>query len=535
VLAALILALSGPTLARGSSGRSAFVLMIDNGAQSRASIGGTPGIALVRERVRRLLANASSATDVILCRSAPIPTLVSNEPLSIAQALGELERIEPCISASSVDTAWLFASDQARVRGGETSLPFLVVSLQNGPSGAGARWLCAAPAKIALQNAGVVAFGSAQVEADRGSEIQLLARVKNFSAKETRGALTLTRTGSTDPLGKRELAVPAGSEATATFSISEAEVSALRLEWKSASGADAFADDDVVIAAPQRSSKISVRFHAPLPAVEKLYRSIRAEVLMREDARPADLEIYVQRLPEQVPDGAKAILLIAPPSGYRSIFDVGGVIEAPLPQRDEDDSLTRAIGDKPESSFSAGRSVEILRIGDFRSLLKDQKSGRTLAARFQDNKRTGYLLAFVPGAGMPLERKLDPPLAALLVRMAREAAGLGDPFAAESLSAFEANAGRAMPHDWAALPDVLKLGGGVLDEKVSALPLGTPSEADAAATSALAAGERRADLAPWLGLLALALIVAELWLQGGGARSGPAAPVQLAPGSAVKK
>ena len=516
VLACLILALAAPSLALGNSGRSSFVLMIDNGPHARAQIGSASGLALIVLRARTVLESAGSETDVILCRSAPIPALVSGQSLTPAQAAAELSKIEACISGPGADAIWLFATDVARARragvsGGDAALPLQVLSLQSGPDGTSARWQCVTPEKTVIQNAGIVAFGSAQ----NSGSADLLARVRSFGTAELRGVLMLSRAESNTELARREIAISPGNDETIIFPAMDPKSGLLRLEWKSFAGADALRDDDLVLAAPQRAESMSVRFHSPLPALESLYRSIPAEILSRDDTRPADLEIYVQRLPEKIPDGAKAIMLIAPPSGFRSIFDVGGnAIERPQPQRDEDDELNRLIGDKPESSFNISKSIEVLRTGDFRSLIKDQKTGRTLVARFQDEGRIGYLLAFVPGAGLADGHKLEPALAALLIRIARQAGGLGDPYSAELLSKWEANTGRALPHDWPALPDVVSHGGGVLDETASALKLGAPTAGVDAEASVLGATERRVDAAPWLALLAVALIVAELWLQG---------------------
>jgi len=186
--------------------------------------------------------------------------------------------------------------------------------------------------------------------------------------------------------------------------------------------------------------------------------------------------------------------------------------------------LTKGIADKTSGIFPVPRACEILPTGDFKTLLKDAGTGRALAARFVDEKqRLGLLLAFVPGAGFPPEKVLEPELAALLVRAVLEAAGAGDPFQVTRAAALELQSGEPLPLDWRPDPNP-GAGGAVLDESVSAIGLaGVPSGFSGGLSGLDLQPVERAqlwDLRPWLIAAGMLLAGLELWLEQRGRRRG---------------
>src|SRR5207248_1734322 len=122
------------------------------------------------------------------------------------------------------------------------------------------------------------------------------------------------------------------------------------------------------------------------------------------------------------------------------------------------------------------KALEILRTGDFKTLLRDPATGRALALKFRDEKsRPCYVLAFSPGEGLAPERRLEPPLAALLTRMVLEATRAGPPFAVVSAANLEAATAQPLPLDWRPGFDAdRKSGSGVLDERTSNLNRAMP-------------------------------------------------------------
>jgi hypothetical protein len=191
-------------------------------------------------------------------------------------------------------------------------------------------------------------------------------------------------------------------------------------------------------------------------------------------------------------------------------------LENPQPQRDKENDLTRGMTEAVQSSFLVRHARELKPIGDFESLVIDRVSKRTLLASFvEDRRRNGYVLAFVPGEGFAAERRLEPALAAVLVRMALQAAGSGDPYVVRKLAEIEQQRDAPMPADWPAKTSGEKFDGlGMLDENASALKLGRATAPQAVFSNLppTAQGEK-IDLAPWLIAAGLVLCGLELWAQ----------------------
>jgi len=552
-LLALVAALSGPVLALGGGRGRGLLLVLDNAPPARArGSDGAPLWKLIQQKAREILSALKPEDTVFLARTAPQPKLLARVSPPEAAALVDAQL--PALSGDTAERDWLFAADTARSLSQDARLAAVVLSLRAPPERGSSlvRWLpvpTVPPASRRPPNVGIVDFGALPIAREGQAWFQVLVRVKNFSAQPVEGSLKLDFKSGAEAAASAEekpCSLGAQAEQAVVFDIPKARAGAFRIRWSRAGGqADALPEDDLLVAVPRPGKPAPrVRFHAPAPALEKLYRvALGASLVSQEDAgelaqpagelaqpagelaQPAagaDLEVYCLSVPDQVPARARGIMLLAPEAGYRMVFDVSGkTLNWPQPQRDEDDPLTKGILDKTAGIFPVPRACEILPTGDFKTLLKDAATGRALAARFVDEKqRFGLLLAFVPGAGFPAEKPLDPELAALLVRAALEAAGAGDPFEVTRAMALERRSGEPLPLDWR--PDYESGPGAVLDEAVSAIALAGNGNAAPEALPGLALQPlKRAqvwDLRPWLIAAGMLLAALELWLEQRGRR-----------------
>jgi hypothetical protein len=521
-LSCFIAALASPTWALQQESGRRILLVIDNSVASRAQQQDkTQLIKYVRDAANKTLAHLESRDRVSVAASAPIPKLRSANVLRVTDARAELNAIAPSLSALTPAQIISFAADRANTLGDGSPLPYVVVSLQNAPEGVPeSQWICCAP-NTTLANVGIVEFGAVPV----GDKVQVLVRLKNYSPAAATGRVQCRLMGSENPPAQEEpLELQADATDAVVFSVpngSGADTH-LRITWIAADGKpDALPDDDVIIAVPRKVAAPRVRFHAPVPALEQLYReALNAEIITGDapaSDTPIDLEVFVRTPPESIPATSRALMLLAPSTGYRTIFDVGSApLENPQPQRDKENELTRGMAEGVQSPFTLRRAVELKPTGDFESLVIDRVSHRTLIASFvEDARRRGYVLAFVPGEGFSAERRLEPSLAALLVRMALNSAGSGDPFVVQRIAQIERRLETPLPVDWWSRATIYATGGiGLLEESASRLPLGKATSADAGLSNLppSAFGET-IDLAPWLIAIGLVLCVLELWSQ----------------------
>jgi hypothetical protein len=539
----LIAALAAPSWALGGRGRT-LLLVLDNGPLCRARL--TTGERVwdrVRDEAARILRELKSEDRVYLARTAPVPGVLETQGLSPSQALDAAGRQTAALSGPEAGAVLLFAANTGRTLGRGQPLATVILSPGTPPqelltpaADSSLRWLCVAPPGVVLSNVAIVDFGSAVGFEDGQSTFQVLARLRNFSPLTVQGTVRLERFGGDDGDATQELACRLESlgETAVTFLVPARPALPLRMEWRQSDDhADALPEDDVVVAVPKSIGPPRIRFHAPVPALEQLYRSaLDAVIVPRAAEADADLDVFSGSVPERVPQNTRAFMLLAPDTGYRSVFDVGrGTLTWPKAQRDEDDPLTKGIGDKPESAVLIPKARELLRTCDFKTLLADSATHRPLVARFVDEYgRQGYLFAFIPGAGRPPEQLLEPALAALLLRVAREAAGGGEPYVVTTAKTLELRTGAPLPLDWRPGPESglqggptprrsgSRLGGawvgraggaGVLDEATSNLELGAPSPLFKEPLPPVLTGPsfpRELRLEPWL--LALALLLA---------------------------
>ena len=518
-LLALITALAGPHFSLNQNRGRALILVVDNGPQSRAR--NTDSKLLwtnVVEKSEAILRQLQPTDSVYLARTAPLPKILA-PGVSPAAALEVLRNLKPALSGPDASAVWLFANDAARSLAKESPQALVAVSLQERPAaaGPGRQWLCAAP-KTALANAAIVDFGATPVTQNGIPATQILVRLKNFSAQPADGSVSLEANENVRPQVQNITLAPQAEQGVVfTLDVGfQAAPAPIRIAWRRADGKpDSLPEDDAVVAAPRPRRIPRVRFHTPVPALERLYdTALGATFVAPNDAAGADLEIYAGSVPEKIPDGSRAFLLLSPEAGYHSFFDVGEkTLSNPRAQRDEDEPLTRGIGDKTTSLFVIPKACELLKTGDFKSVVKDSKTERALVARFVDEqKRPAFVLAFVPGADLPAGRLLEPELAAILVRIALISAGSGDPFEITPAEKMELASGEPLPPEW--LPEIAsagRSGAGVLNEAVSALSLGQSGGEetfDAGAMQPLERGQE-VDLRPWLIFIALVLAAFE--------------------------
>lgn len=523
-LLCLAAAIAGPALTVGAAPGRHLVLLLDNGPSARAHTnkGGAPRAwDACRDAANAFLDQLDANDRVQLVASSPAPRVLG-EGASPAQARARLEELLPALSGPDAQAAWLFALDTARTfdPGGNARAAVLAVSARPAPeAAAGAAWQCVT-GEAPRANVALAAFGSAVLPAEEGKEAaasEILVQARNFGPAEVSGRVALEVQGSDGKLEEKDaraLNLAPGAAAGAAFRL-EAPLPALRLTWRSDAGAggDVFPEDDAVTARPREVSPPRVRVHGALPHLEDLYaKALKAKLLAIDAKEAADLEVYADGVPDEVPAGAHAVLFVAPQAGFGAFEVEGGTLKRPRAHPGEADALTAGMAGSTDGLDVLIEEARVLKAaGDLKALWRDAE-GHPLAARFAlRDGRPAFVLAFVPGSG-PRERLLEgPPLAALLVRMLAEAAGTREPYTVTAAAALERAAGKALPLDWT---PSMETGEGVLDAVASALPAGTKDSAklDAAALPAASAPEEW-KLAPWLAALALLLMLAEMFLE----------------------
>jgi hypothetical protein len=513
-LLAVTLALAGPSLRAPSPPGRRLALVVDNGPAARARRpDGTRAWEDVRTAAREVLAGLEAQDRVILLPTAPLTrALPLDEGWPPAEALAQLDRLAPALSGPDVEAAWVTALEQGRLfETAANAAPVLVISPRPAPSGAEAdpraRWHTVGPGP-GLANVGLTAFG-AELREDGGAEV--LVQVRSFAPREMRGQVALETDGK-NPEAQRLALAPGGVQGV-LFRLPAGPLPSLRLTWRGEAGPDALPEDDELTALPRAAGSPRVRFHGAAPHLEDLYReALGAKILALDAPEPADLEVFVESLPPAKPPANGAYLLLAPLSEFGPFEVLPQVLERPVARLGAQDALTRYMTETPEGlGWFISRARALRQVGDLRVLVQDAE-GHVLAARFRlKDGRPGYVLALVPGEQTPRERKLDPALAALLVRLLREAAGLTEPYAVETAAQLERAAGTPLPLDWRPQLDAAgRTGQGVLDPRASALDLG---RADAAppALSGLLPTPRAVThpLWPWLVCVAVVLLLWE--------------------------
>jgi hypothetical protein len=510
---------------------------------------------------------------VALVRAAPVPQrLDDGSGFSPTEATAKLGALGPALSGPSAEEVWAAALEQARLfgaPGGRSAGLVLSVRARRhrgapaGPSppwgeggherqrapGEGANqgapkaipslarvggeplWRTVGPG-IPLDNVALTAFGSA-TRADGHADI--LVQVRSFALGPRRGEVHLRlRAAGGPPLEPRAVSLGPGEATGVGFTILSAvplskggeRWPALEVVWKDESGPDALPEDDALTAAPLAHgvspglAPPRLRWHHPAPHLEELYRlALDSVKVTPEEPGPADLEIYVDAVPAAVPPSSRALMLLAPARDFGPFEVLSELLPRPIARLGEEDPLTRNLQDRPEGlDFPIAQARWLRQVGEWRVLIQDG-AGHPLAARFRlPDGRPGYVLAFVPGEGLNWApgRKFDSPaLAALLVRMVREACGALEPYIVRTAAELERAAGEPLPPDWKPGFDPhTGAGQGVLDATVSRLELGPPTEGSLD-LAALIPAPRPKTLSFWpiLALAAMLLLLAEVWLE----------------------
>lgn len=537
----LVAALAGPSLAPQNSRAQTILLTLDNGTLSRArNARGVPLFAAIQDKSKALIQRFDSNARIYLARSAPFPTVLNATPLTAAQALDQIGQITPALSGPDSASIWLFATDRARALAPGATAQAAIVSLQSEPAEAlrvnaaggansAALWLRADAAERRVDNVAIVEAGSASVDTKQNGGPRVLIRLVNHANQNAAGTVVLETLDASpgNPLEQKQITIDANGTAVVSFRIPRENKNALRISWRSAATTpDALPEDDSVVLAPRPDHAPRIRFHSPQPVLEDLFRiALNAEIVAPSEnenaAAATDLDVYVGSVPERLPENSRAALFVAPERGFRSYFDVGEKSFVwPAVQRGDDNPLSVGIAASENSGILIPKAFEILRTGDFATLLRDAATGRALAARFVDEKsRTCYALAFSPGDGLPADRPLDPPLAALLVRMTLEAAHAGPPYARIKAADLETAASQPLPLNWRpGLTADPAIGTGVLDERASNLQgeTGSPTPDSEIAAFLSATGNSAVapyDLVPWLIVLGLLLASVEFLIE----------------------
>ena len=529
-LIALIAALADLRVASSGANARTILVVVDNGPQARArDAHGQPSFDAIRTASAQLLDSLNANDQVFVARSSPTLAIFNAAPIHASEARVHMDSITPALSGPDAASIWLFAADRSRALAHGAPANIAIVSLQSQPPEAPAEsgsWISISSGPK-LANVAIVEAGSAWVESKPNAGPRILVRLANFSDTKADGRVVLESIDATaaKTLEEQPVSLAPQEQRAIGFSLAPSVTSNLRISWRSSNnGSDALPEDDSVVLAARPVRAPRIRFHAPHAALEALFQlSLNADLVQADETSAAtwgvDLDVYVGSVPERLPAGAHAALLIAPERGYQSHFDVGDTLIArPVVQRGEDSPLNAGIAAGGNASMAVAKAFEILRTGDFLTLLRDA-SGHALAVRFVDeHARPFYVLAFSPGEGLPAKRALDPALAAMLVRITLEASQSGPPFVRTTAADLERASNQPLPLDWRpALAGVPPTGSGVLDEGVSNVNANqsvTPASETIrlSVQSATSPQNSALDLTPWLCALALLLAAAEIFV-----------------------
>lgn len=520
-LLALAWAWANPALMGRSAPGRQFVVVVDNGPSARLRTAGG-GLAWdgVRAAVQEFLSGLQPNDRVVLCTSVPCARhTTSRGGDAPGRALDALGAITPGLSFSATGELWHLALDEARVwpgAEGSGDVRSVVFSTRAAPPDESgyelARWIAVPPAKP-VSNVGLTAWGATSPFDPDVRE--LLVQVRNFGATGANGTVSCeVRDGPA--MEPRKVDLSAGGTAGVVFAF-QGPFRPCRVTWRAEAGPDALTEDDELTVVPGTSGTFRTRWHGSAPHLQDLYRvALRAEEVAIDAKESVDLEIYVECLPGERAPAGRAFLLLAPPGEYGPFEVLAGTVKRPVAYVGAPDALTRGLYEGPTGlDWPIAEARVIRQVGDLRVLAQDGE-GRVLAARFtQPDGAPAYVFAFVPGEGLGWapERRFDSPgLAAVLLRVLREAAGADRPFVVQQAEAIERATGTPLPLDWRPGFDGEKgTGQGVLDARVSGASLA--EQATVSGGIASLAGRRlpeRYALWPYLVVLAIALILAEV-------------------------
>ncbi|MEI6234235.1 MAG: hypothetical protein WCT04_14380 [Planctomycetota bacterium] len=532
-LSALVISLAGIRFVPEQSTGKTVLLVIDNGTLTRRrSEGGTVTFGAVVNEAKALLNQLKLTDKIVVARTAPSPMVMNSTPVNPSEAIRLIEGLVPAISGPDAASIRLFAVDRARTIS-DRSVANVIVSLLDQSvdfQTAEMVWRRVDCLANTIGNVGIVDAGAVTIESKNQPGAQVLVRVANYADGNVSGRIVLESMNSAGAkaLEQKECVISARSETVAAFRIAPENKDALRISWRRSDGlVDSFPEDDAVVLASRPVRAPRIRFHAPHAALEKLFRlALNAEIISSSDSEPTagetDLDVYVGSVPERLSEPSRAALFVAPERGYRSFYEVGGtLIQWPAVERGDESALTTGIVSGGTSGIAIPKSYDLLRTGDFAVLLREVQTGRIVASRFMDERaRPCYVLAFSPGDGLPVERALDPGLAAMLVRIALEASRAGPPYVRMNAADFERAGNQPLPMNWTpSLTGEPPMGVGVLDERISNMD--APKRNGAMATAELDAFLKAPrpssgdtlDLVPFFLLLSLVCAAVEVFTE----------------------
>jgi hypothetical protein len=416
----------------------------------------------------------------------------------------------PALSGPPAEDVAAFAAANLSSFGADANA--LVLSLRDDPKRSASRmlWHCVSSKRQRFANVAIVAVGSLDL-GEKGRRI--VARIANYSDAAVQGVAQLRSPSQIAedeprPLQERALIIQPEQEAVVTFEPKPEWNLDLTIEWRGPNHGyrhDALPEDDIVALAYRASRRPRIRFHGAQPALRALFESaLKAEIVDEKgDSKlDIDLDVYTRALPERLPDDSRAALFLEPSRGFQSFFDIGEkTLQNPQVVRGADDALNANMTSVP-GEIQISKAQEFLETGDFKTILRDATSGRALALRFFDERaRPCFALAFSPGGDAAA---IQPTIAALLLRMAKEATHAGAPYAVTRAAELELASRQPMP---------LEVGDrsvSVLDETASRLTTGAGSGDLPArpSTPARAVGTTQ-TLAAWFAALALLVALLE--------------------------
>jgi Ca-activated chloride channel homolog len=322
LLMLLILALAEPVF---SVRVSNIAIVIDNSASMQAREDDTARVALARDQARSVLADLGANGKVDIFHIVPHLEKVNKATLSPSDAIGLLASLEPYdLADAPADYGYLL--DQLATNHKYERVYFITDRTVSGQSGAVRVLTVGRP----RDNLAVTAF-TVSPSSLVNPRLEAIVEVANFSSQDQRVRVTLRGDGGGSPLANRELRVPAGRSASATFQgVSEKQYYVAEID-----DGDALTLDNRQFAVAANARSLKIVAISPRPQALNSLRAIAGvslTIVAPEDYQQTDrsgfgLEIFHYSAPAALP--ANPSLLVLPPDN-NPVVRLGNPVTRPV-------------------------------------------------------------------------------------------------------------------------------------------------------------------------------------------------------------
>ena len=322
LLMLLILALAEPVF---SVRVSNIAIVMDNSASMQAEEDGTARIALARDQARRVLGDLSANGKVDLFTIVPQLDKINKAPVSPSDAVGLLVGLEP-YDLADAPTNYADLFNQLTSNHKYERLYFITDRPVRGQSGA-VRVLTVGKPR---DNLAITAF-SVSPSSLVNRRLEASVEVANYSAQDQRVRVTIRDNGSGSGIANRELKVPAGRTASATFQgLSDKPYYVAEIDDN-----DALSLDNRQFATVANARSLKILAVSPRPQALNSLRAISGvslTIVAPEDYEKTDrsgfgLEIFHYSTPALLP--LNPTLLVLPPDS-NPVVELGHPITGPV-------------------------------------------------------------------------------------------------------------------------------------------------------------------------------------------------------------